>query len=134
MNVIRLTFSLQLYFDNNVVPEKLLSANPELVGKKALDIFDHTIETITSSGLMVLLNNHTSKSQWCCSDNDGDGLWWSKEYSEEKFVECLVGLAERYKDNKRVIGMDLRNEIRKANGIKPTWGTGDPKTDWKRAA
>ena len=31
---------------------------------------------------MIYLNNHTSKSQWCCSDSDGDGLWWTKEYSE----------------------------------------------------
>jgi hypothetical protein len=33
-----------------------------------------------------------------------------------------------------VIGMDLRNEIRKANNIEPTWGDNNPKTDWKRAA
>lgn len=58
---------------------------------------------------MVCLNNHTSKSQWCCSDNDGDGLWWSKEFPTEVFEGCLVELAERYKDEKMVIGMDLRN-------------------------
>lgn len=33
-----------------------------------------------------------------------------------------------------MIGMDLRNEIRYADGYSPTWGSGDPKTDWKRAA
>jgi len=31
---------------------------------------------------MVILNNHTSKSQWCCSNNDGDGLWFNNEYPE----------------------------------------------------
>lgn len=30
--------------------------------------------------------------------------------------------------------MDLRNEIRKANGVDPTWGDGNPVTDWHRAA
>jgi len=30
--------------------------------------------------------------------------------------------------------MDLRNEIRKAHNIDPTWGDNNPKTDWKRAA
>ena len=30
--------------------------------------------------------------------------------------------------------MDLRNEIRKANGLTPTWGDGNEKTDWRLAA
>ena len=30
--------------------------------------------------------------------------------------------------------MDLRNELRKANGLTPTWGDGNPLTDWHRAA
>ena len=109
MNVIRLTFSLQLFYDDNVVDEKLISANPQLRGMTALQIFDATIDEITKSGLMVFLNNHTSKSQWCCSNDDGDGLWWSKEYSEEKFFACLRALAKRYANNPRVIGNDLRN-------------------------
>ncbi len=45
-----------------------------------MEIFDETVKELTEGGLMVYLNNHTSKSQWCCSDSDGDGLWWNKEY------------------------------------------------------
>jgi hypothetical protein len=30
--------------------------------------------------------------------------------------------------------MDLRNELRKAHGLVPTWGDGNLLTDWKRAA
>jgi endoglucanase len=33
-----------------------------------------------------------------------------------------------------VIGIDLRNEIRKAHGLEPSWGDGVVRTDWKRAA
>ena len=33
-----------------------------------------------------------------------------------------------------MIGIDLRNELRKAHGVDPTWGDGNPRTDWKRAA
>ena len=80
MNVVRLTFSLQLFYDNNIIPDNLISANPQLKGKTAMEIFDITIQELTQAGLMVYLNNHTSKSQWCCSDSDGDGLWYSKEY------------------------------------------------------
>lgn len=36
MNCIRLTYSLQLYFDNKVIKEKYLKANPELIGKTAM--------------------------------------------------------------------------------------------------
>lgn len=43
MNCIRLTYSLQLYFDDNVVPEKYLKANPDLIGKTAMEIFDITV-------------------------------------------------------------------------------------------
>lgn len=36
MNCIRLTYSLQLIYDNNVVPSKYLKANPELIGKTSM--------------------------------------------------------------------------------------------------
>ena len=77
MNCIRLTFSLQLIYDNNVIPSQYLRGNPELIGKTALEIYDYTIAILTNVGLMVILNNHTSTSQWCCSNEDGDGLWWT---------------------------------------------------------
>jgi hypothetical protein len=39
-NVVRLTFSLQMFYDDNVVQEKLISANPDLFGKTSMQIFD----------------------------------------------------------------------------------------------
>ena len=80
-NCIRLTFSLQLFADDNVIEDKLISANPQFFGMKASQVFDATVKAITDAGLMVILNNHTSKSMWCCSTSDGDGLWYTKEYS-----------------------------------------------------
>ena len=78
MNCIRLTYSLQMIYDDNVVPPEYLKANPDLIGKTSMEIFDKTVEVLTDVGLMVILNNHTSKSMWCCSNSDGDGLWWSR--------------------------------------------------------
>lgn len=83
---------------------------------------------------MVFLNSHTSTSMWCCSNDDGDGLWWTYQYPQYKFFQNCEDLARRYKDNPLVIGMDLRNQLRKAHGLESTWGTEDPITDWKRAA
>lgn len=36
MNCIRLTYSLQLIYDNNVIPAKYLKANPDLIGKTSM--------------------------------------------------------------------------------------------------
>lgn len=36
MNCIRLTYSLQLFFDNKPIPAKYLTANPELIGKTGM--------------------------------------------------------------------------------------------------
>jgi hypothetical protein len=43
-------------------------------------------------------------------------------------------MAWRYKNNPRVIGMDLRNELRKAHGVDAQWGSNNPRNDWYRAA
>lgn len=50
------------------------------------------------------------------------------------FFECAEHFSERYKHNPLVIGMDLRNELRKAHGTDADWGNGNPKNDWRRAA
>ena len=58
-----------------------------------------------------------SSAGWCCSIDDGEGLWYTDEYPEEVFFEHWTMLAERYLDNPWVIGADLRNEIRAIPGI-----------------
>lgn len=47
MNCVRLTYSLQLFYDDNVIPEQFIKANPDLKGKTAMEIFDHTIKVLT---------------------------------------------------------------------------------------
>jgi len=43
-NCVRLTFSLQMLYENPVVPSKFLTANPELIGKRAMDLFDLAVQ------------------------------------------------------------------------------------------
>jgi hypothetical protein len=43
-------------------------------------------------------------------------------------------MTKRYKHNPRVIGMDLRNEIRRTGTKIPTWGSKNKATDWHMAA
>jgi endoglucanase len=57
-NCVRLPFALDTFFIDPVIPEVTLAANPDLVGKTAMEIFDATVQALTDQGLIILLNNH----------------------------------------------------------------------------
>lgn len=135
-NCIRLPFSLDMLLRNMSVPhpELTLAANPALQGLSPLQIFDKTVSALTKVGLLVILNNHVSSAGWCCSDSDGEGLWYTDKYSEDDWLEGLKLITHRYRSDVRVAGFDLRNEVRQSGLVLPTWGSGDPKTDWAIAA
>lgn len=134
-NCVRLPFSTDLYYLNpNVTDTLVLAANPELVGMQGMDIYDATVKALTRNKLFVILNNHIGKAGWCCSLTDGEGLWYTDTYPESKFIAMWQGLAQRYMHDPYVIGADLRNELRAANGVSPTWGDGSSTTDWRAAA
>ena len=57
-----------------------------------------------------------SEAGWCCSYEDGSGLWYTEGYPEGVFFEHWSLIADRYKNNKLVIAADLRNEIRGVKG------------------
>jgi hypothetical protein len=46
---------------------------------------------------------------------------YTKTYSEKLWLDAVASLSERYKDNKYVVGHDIRNELRGAHGVEPTW-------------
>ena len=94
-NCIRLPFSLEQFYDNPTVEPSRLSANPSLVGLSSLDVFDATVSALTEAGLMVILNNHNSAAGWCCSEQDGDGLWYTNRYPEQMWLDALEQMAER---------------------------------------
>ena len=74
------------------------------------------------------------------------GLWYTREYPEERWIEGLAIITQRYLANPWVAGMDLRstqetennsiyrNEIRPSHEVAATWGTDIPETDWAAAA
>ena len=64
--------------------------------------------------------------------SDGEGLWYTEEFPESVWLQHLGFLAARYRDNPKVIGFDIRNEIRSTEFDTPTWGEGT--TDWALAA
>lgn len=100
-----------------------------------MQALDKTIKSLTDNGIMVIMNNHMSNAGWCCSPNDGNGLWYNDDYPENVWLESLGQLTLRYKDNPMVIGNDLRNEVRAdfKSWDKPEWGT-EGRNDWRRAS
>ena len=55
--------------------DDVVAANPDLKGKTSMEVFDATVQALADAGVMIILNNHISTAEWCCSSTDGNGLW-----------------------------------------------------------
>lgn len=133
-NSVRIPFSNQLVETNPTVQAARLSANPSLVGLQAMTVLDRVIDALAVEGLVVVLDNHVSRADWCCTDTDGNGLWYSAAYPETSWIADWRVITTRYLTRPSVVGMELRNELRAANGVTPMWGGADPLCDWRAAA
>jgi endoglucanase len=111
-NSVRIPWCNEMVARNPVVDPTRVAQNPDLVGKTALEVLDAVIEALENEGLVVVLDNHRSRGDWCCDVQHGDGLWYTEEYPEAVFIEHWQLMAERYKTTRSVVGMDLRNELR----------------------
>lgn len=123
-NTIRLPYSNDIFQQGRIAGSVNDELNPEIKGLKPLQIMDKLIEECGKRDIKIILDRHrpTASAQ--------SELWYENNVSEEKWIEDWVTLAKRYKNNPTVVGADLHNE---PHGTA-TWGTGDPKTDWKMAA
>ena len=76
-------------------------------------------------GIGVIVNNHITQATWCCGANPCDAAWYNDylgplcrvSQSEDQWIANWVTVMSPYVNNSRVIGADLRNEVR---GL---WGT-----------
>jgi endoglucanase len=129
-NGVRLPWSNQMWESNPVVPARVLSANPQFVGEHARTIFEQVVRDLADAGLMVVLDDHNSNAEWCCSGSDGNTLWYNSRYPQSAWLADWKSVASAFKGIPQVIGVDLRNEPRGA----ATWGGGNPSDDWHAAA
>jgi aryl-phospho-beta-D-glucosidase BglC (GH1 family) len=140
-NSVRLPFSNEMLHVTRPAAPDTIAANPRLMGKTPIEIFDAAVEALTAAGVYVILNNHSTHAMWCCNFDD-DGLWYTAEVSEDEWIADWEWVVKRYRTNRRVVGADLRNEIRIAKPLGglagllprfPNWGDGGD-TDWHAAA
>lgn len=131
LNSVRLPFSNQMVHDTAPLPNASVAANPGLRGKTPLQVYDAVVERLTARGFAVILNNHTATSRWCCGVDGNER--WNTGQSTRQWQDDWLLMARRYAANKRVVGADLYNEVRRNVLDDPNWGWGDDR-DWQRAS
>ena len=125
VNSVRLPWANETVEHNPLIPEYAVNANPQFRGKRALDVMDEVIAALAKAHIMIILDNHMSRADWCCNETDGNGLWYNAEYPEDKWLADWRAIVRRYQNQPWVIGADLRNELRSG----AHWGGDDPKLD-----
>jgi aryl-phospho-beta-D-glucosidase BglC (GH1 family) len=119
-NSVRLPYSDEMVVTNPTIPDRLVAANKDLVGSRALDVFEAVVNSLTEQGLAVIINNHITHATWCCGANfcdtgwSNDDLGWFCRISqtEEQWLENWDTVMSRFVNNSGVVGVDLRNEPR----------------------
>ena len=129
-NGVRLPWSNQMWQSNPVVSASVLTANPQFRGEHARTIFEQVVRDLASAGLMVVLDDHNSNAEWCCSSTDGNTLWYNSAYPQSAWLSDWKSVVTQFEGVPQVIGVDLRNEPRGA----ATWGGSNPSVDWHAAA
>ena len=163
-NVVRLLWASDTWLDaDKTVPPVAVAANPNMRGLGARAVFDEVIDALARHGLLVILDNHVTRADWCCTGNDGNALWWSGydpahpptwatrsragkaalfTYGQNRWLAAWRSVATRYGPHgahpqPAVVAADLRNEPRDDTLLHvPTrWGGRIPPwQDWPRAA
>jgi endoglucanase len=137
-NTVRLPFSNQMV-EYPIVPTSDYMAygnasgpiNTDLEGLDSLQILDRIVAYAGDIGLRIVLDNHRSDAGETAEEN---GLWYTPDYPEPDWIGDWEMLAERYKGNSAVIGMDLRNEPHSVSGGGACWDCGTEANDWHLAA
>jgi endoglucanase len=105
--------------------------NTDLEGLDSLQILDRIVAYAGQIGLRIILDNHRSDAGETAEEN---GLWYTPYYPESDWISDWEMLAERYKGNTTVIGMDLRNEPHSVGAGGACWNCGNEANDWHLAA
>ncbi|MEU4620743.1 cellulase family glycosylhydrolase [Actinoplanes sp. NPDC023801] len=131
LNSVRLPFSNEMLRDTHPVTDAAVAANPELRGSTPLQVYDRVVAALTGAGLAVILNNHTNTTRWCCGVDGNER--WNTSQSVQQWEDDWLFMARRYRDNPRVVGADLYNEVRRTVLDDPNWGRGNAH-DWFAAS
>jgi cellulase/cellobiase CelA1/aryl-phospho-beta-D-glucosidase BglC (GH1 family) len=128
-NTLRIPYSNAMLRAGAATNSINFALNPELQGLTPLQCLDKVIEYCGQIGLRVFLDRHSSAAGGYLNED----VWFisgDPYYTEQRWIDDWVMLANRYVGNTTVIGADLFNEPKRT----ATWGTTAPLTNWNKAA
>ncbi|EAQ93628.1 hypothetical protein CHGG_01863 [Chaetomium globosum CBS 148.51] len=107
-NSVRLPYADELVLRNPVVAPHLLAANPDLVGRRAMDVLEAVVDALTRAGIAVIVNNHITSATWCCGADPCDAGWANDHLpsmmcrvrqTEEEWIEHWEEVMRRFVGN-----------------------------------
>lgn len=97
----------------------------ETTVSKPIELLDIFVKWCQENDMKIVLDNHSRAADGFLNE----AVWYTPEYSEERWINDWVFIADRYKNYSAVVAMDLNNEPHGS-----TWGDSNPATDWNKAA
>jgi endoglucanase len=98
----------------------------EATKTKPIELLDIIVDWCQANNLKIILDNHSKEPDAYIAE----GLWYTDNYNEARWISDWVFLANRYKGKSTVIGCDLKNEFHNT----ATWGNSNPLTDVNKAS
>lgn len=115
-NCVRFTYATQMFtrFANNNVVQTFDSLN--LLQAKSgiskynswasnmthVQAFEVVVEELGKHNLMVVIDNHVSNPNWCCSETDGNGFFGDKEFHLDEWLRGLDLVAMHFRNKTQV--------------------------------
>jgi endoglucanase len=123
-NTLRLPFCTQALDPGNIPSGIDFNRNPDLAGLSPIQLMDRIVDYSGQIGLRIFLDRHRPDS------GGQSAVWFTSQYSEQRWIDDWRMLAQRYRNNPTVVGADLHNEPHSP----ACWGCGDTNRDWRLAA
>jgi endoglucanase len=131
-NAIRIPFSLDTVI-NDPMPQSIsygycqynATCNLDLKGLSSLQVLDRMVAAAALRNIVVMFDMHSFEPDAYANN----GLWYDATHPESLVLQGWDKLLRRYADAPNIIGADLKNEP-----FQGTWNTGNPSTDWDKAA
>lgn len=99
--------------NGTAVLKRITANNPNLnAGTTRLQVFDAVAAECANQGIYVVLDNHVSKAQWCCTPLDGNSWWGDTLFSTANWTRGLSYMANHTKSWPNLLATSLRNELR----------------------
>ncbi|MCR4617754.1 MAG: glycoside hydrolase family 5 protein [Lachnospiraceae bacterium] len=107
--------------------------NGNLNSLNSLEIFDYVLTLCEQNGIKVMVDIHSANTD---ASGHNHPVWYTDKISEDKYIESLVWLADRYKNFDTLVAYDLKNEPHGKASESPhaIWNDSNDKNNWKRVA